>query len=215
MRLPALLALALAVLTVAGCGGGDRIIETREVAPFERLEVEDDVDVQVVPGDGREVQVYAGEDVIDRVHTDSSGGVLHIDIRDRGIVIGDDPLGDARVRVSASVLRSVSLGGSSDIDLRDLDVQELELDIDGAGDLDASGTADRLIATFDGAADANLSNLAVRTADVVVQGAADADLNVSDELDVRIEGAGDVTYRGDPEIRSTVEGAGDIRRERP
>jgi hypothetical protein len=212
MRLAPLLLLPLLVVA---CGGGDRITETREVAAFDRLEVEDDVDVQVVPGDGREVQVYAGEDVIDRVHTDSSGGVLHIDIRDRGIVIGDDPLGDARVQVSASILRSVSLGGSSDVNLSDLDVQELELDIDGAADLDASGTADRLTATFGGAADANLSDLAVRTADVVVQDAADADLNVSDALDVRIEGAGDVTYRGDPEIRSTVEDAGDIRREGP
>jgi hypothetical protein len=205
----------LLALVLLGCGGGDRITQTREVAPFDRLDIEDGVDVKVVPGDAREVRVYAGEDVIDRVHTESSDGVLHVDIRDRGIVIGDDPLGDARVEVSASALRSVSIGGTSDVKLTDVDVEELELDVEGAGDIDASGTVDRLSATIEGAGNANLSHLAVRTAVVVVEGAGDADLNVSDSLDVTIEGAADVTYRGDPQIRSDIEGAGDLRREGP
>jgi Putative auto-transporter adhesin, head GIN domain len=205
----------LLALVLLGCGGGDRITQTREVAPFDRLDIEDGVDVKVVPGDAREVRVYAGEDVIDRVHTESSDGVLHVDIRDRGIVIGDDPLGDARVEVSASALRSVSIGGTSDVKLTDVDVEELELDVEGAGDIDASGTVDRLSATIEGAGNANLSNLAVRTAVVVVEGAGDADLNVSDSLDVTIEGAADVTYRGDPQIRSDIEGAGDLRRDGP
>jgi hypothetical protein len=213
MRLALLIALALLVL--AGCGGGDRITETREVAPFERLEVEDSLDVAVVPGDGREVRVYAGEKVIDRIHTDSSGGVLRLDIRDRGIVIGDDPLGDARVEIPASALRGISIDGSSDVNLSDVDVDELQLDVHGEGDIDASGTVDRLNATIEGVGDANLSQLAVRSAVVVVQDAADANLNVSDSLDVTVHGAGDVTYRGDPEVRSDVEDAGDLRREGP
>ena len=73
MRLPPLL--IAVVVVAAGCGGGDRTTETRAVAPFERLEVADSVDVQVVPGNGREVRVYGGEDVLDRVETESSAGV--------------------------------------------------------------------------------------------------------------------------------------------
>jgi hypothetical protein len=60
-----------------------------------------------------------------------------------------------------------------------------------------------------------LSQLSARTARIDVQGAADADLNVSDELDVRVQGAADVSYTGDPTVRSDVEGAGDIRRVEP
>ena len=99
-----LLPLLIVIVVVAGCGGGDRITQTRAVAPFDRLEIADSVDVQVVPGDGREVRVYGGEDVLDRVETESSAGVLRIDVRDRGIVIGPDPLGDVRVQVAASEL---------------------------------------------------------------------------------------------------------------
>jgi putative autotransporter adhesin-like protein len=205
----------LMLVVLVGCGGGDRITEARDVAPFDRLEVEDELEVKVVPGDGPEVRVYAGEDVIDRVHTESSGGVLHLDIRDRGIVIGEDPLGDARIEVSAPSLRAVSVEGSGDVDLTGIDLLELQLDVDGAGDVDATGTVDRLNATIDGAGDANLSELTVRSAVVVVRGAADADLNVSDTLDVTIDGAGDVSYRGSPEVTQDIDDAGDLQREGP
>ena len=203
------------VLLVAGCGGGDRITETRQVAPYDRLEVAESVDVQVVPGEGREVRVAAGEHVIDRVVTESSGGVLKIDIRDRGIVIGSDPLNDVAVQVPASALARVDIQGSGDVTLEGIDQESLELRIEGAGDVEASGTVDRLVATIQGAGDARLSQLSARTARVDVQGAADAELNVSDELDVRVQGAADVSYTGDPRVTSEIDGAGDIRRIEP
>lgn len=212
MRLAPLLLLAL---VFAACGGGERITETRDVVPFDRLVVEDSVDVAVVPGDGREVRVYAGEKVIDRIHTDTVGGVLRVDVRDRGIVIGDDPLGDARVEVSATALRGVTVEGSGDVNLSGVRGDELELDVQDAAGVDATGSVDRLTATIQGAGNANLAGLAVRSAVVVAKDAADADLNVSDELDVTIRGAADVTYRGDPEVQSDVQDAGDLRREAP
>jgi hypothetical protein len=212
MRLLPLLAL---IVLVAGCGGGERITQTRDVAPFNRLDVDDSVDVEVVPGDGREIRVYGGEDVLDRVETESSGGVLRVDIRDRGIVIGPDPLGDVRVQVAASSLDAVRIGGSSDVELGGLDLAELELEIEGAGEVEASGTADRLTATIQGAGDARLSELAVRTATVLVQGAGEAHLNVSEQLDVRVQGAADVVYRGDPDVTQDIDGAGEVRRETP
>jgi hypothetical protein len=209
-RLALLLPLAL-----IGCGGGDRIVETRQVAAFDRIEVSESVDVKVVPGDGRHVRVYAGENVIDRVVTTSSGGVLGIDIRDRGIVIGGDPLGDVEVEVTASALEAVGVDGSGDVVLEGIDAPELELDLHGAADVDASGTVDRLTATIEGAGNANLLDLRVRTARIVVEGAADAELNVSDELDVTADGASDVSYSGDPVVRSDLDGASDLRRIEP
>jgi Putative auto-transporter adhesin, head GIN domain len=206
--------LAVALL-VAGCGGGDRITETRAVAPFDRLEIADSVDVEVVPGDGGEVRVYGGEDVLDRVDTESNAGVLRIDVRDRGIVIGPDPLGDVRVEVQASELDAVKIGSSGDVELGELDLPRLDLEIEGAGEVAASGTADRLTATIQGAGDAELSELAVRTARVVVQGAGEAHVNVSERLDVKVQGAADVIYRGHPRVTEDIDGAGDVRRETP
>ena len=209
------LLVVISAFAFAGCGGGERITQTREVAAFERLEIADDVDVEVVPGDGSEVRVYGGEDVLDRVETDSTGGVLRIDIRDRGIVIGDDPLGDVRVEVAASRLDAVQIESSADVDLGELALPELALEIQGAGEVQASGNADRLTATIQGAGDAELSELAVRTATIVVQGAGEAHVNVSERLDVTVQGAADVVYRGDPVVTKEIDGAGEVRHEAP
>lgn len=209
------IAIALVALLLAGCGGGDRVTESREVAAFDRLEVADDVDVEVVPGDGREVRVFGGEDVLDRVETTSRDGLLRIDVRDRGIVIGPDPLGDVRVQVPSSTLGAVKIGGSGDVELSGIDVPAIEIEIEGTGAVSAAGTADRLDATIQGAGDADLSQLEVRTATVLVQGAGQAHLDVSDRLDVKVQGAADVVYRGNPEVTQDIQGAGDVRREGP
>jgi hypothetical protein len=205
-------AFTVAALVVAGCGGGPRVTETRDVAPFDRIEVSDSLEVDVVPGTGSELSVRAGEDVMDRVSTQSSDGVLRLDLVDRGIVIGPDPLGDVRIEVGADSVRGLLIDGSGDVTLTDIDEEELDLDIDGAAEIEVTGTVGDLTATIQGAAAANLSELAARTARITVQGAADADLNVSDELDVTVQGAGDVSYRGSPTVRSEVQGAGDISR---
>jgi putative autotransporter adhesin-like protein len=208
-RLAAVFVLALALV---GCGGGPRVTETRSVAPFERIEVSDGVEVNVVPGNGSDVRVRAGRDVMDRVGVESSGGVLRLELHDRGIVIGPDPLGDVRVEVGAATLAGLRIEGSSDVTLAGVDEDALVLEVEGAGEIEASGTVDRLTATIEGASDAHLSELVARTARVVVEGAGDADLNVSEELDVTVEGAGDVSYRGDPSVESEISGGGDISR---
>ena len=206
-----LVAALLVAILVAGCGGGTPTTQTRSVGSFDRLDVNGDVNVDVVPGDSRDVEVTAGEKVIDRVVTEASGGVLHVQIRDRGIVIGPDPFDDVRVQVSAAALDGIRVEGSSDLKLGRIDRDELSIEVNGSGDIEASGSVDNLIATIEGAGDAHLFDLEAKTATVTVQGAGDAELNVTDKLDVTVQGAGDIRYRGNPSIRQTVEGAGDIR----
>jgi hypothetical protein len=200
-----------AALLLAGCGGGPRVVETREVAPFDRLRISDGLEVTVVPGSGAEVRVRAGRDVMDRVRTETSDGVLELDIVDRGIVIGPDPLGDVRIEVGAETVRGVRIDGSGEVALDGVDEPELELDVRGAGEVRAAGTVDRLDATIQGAGDAELFDLEARTATILIQGVADAELNVTEALDVTIQGAADVAYRGDPRITSEIEGPGDLR----
>jgi Putative auto-transporter adhesin, head GIN domain len=205
------LLLLLVAIIAAGCGGGTPTTQTRSVGSFDRLDVSGDINVDVVPGDSGDVEVTAGEKVIDRVVTEASGGVLHVGIRDRGIVIGPDPFDDVRVQVSAASLDGIRVEGSSDLKLGRIDRDELSIEVNGSGDIEASGTVGNLIATIEGAGDAHLFDLEAKTATVTVQGAGDAELNVTDKLDVTVQGAGDIRYRGNPSIRQSVQGAGDIR----
>ncbi len=210
MRLPLLL-IAVCALLAAGCGGGPRTTQTRDVGDFDQINVSGDIDIDVVPGENGTVKVTAGEKVIDRVVTERHDGTLDVRIRDRGIVIGHDPLDDVHVDVSSESLKTLRVSGSSDLRLGRVEGDEFTVEVDGAGDIEASGSVDNLIATIQGAGDAHLFDLEARTATVTVQGAGDADVNVTDRLDVSVQGAGDVRYLGRPAVHQTVEGAGDIR----
>ena len=87
-------------------------------------------------------------------------------------------LGDSQCRIDR-------VQGSSDLRLGRIDRDELSIEVNGSGDIEASGTVGNLIATINGAGDAHLFDLEAKTATVTVQGAGDAELNVSDRLDAR------------------------------
>ena len=207
------LALLLPLALLIGCGGGPTVTQTRDVAAYTELQVAGDANVDIVPGDTREVVVTGGKEVIDRVRTEVEDGVLTVSIKDHGIVIGADPFDDVRVEVSAGALDTIDVTGASDLQLGRIDKDALTIHISGPSDIDASGTVGALTLDIEGPGDAHLRELAARTADVQLAGAGDAELNVSDELNVHVEGSGDVTYRGHPTVRQSVEGSGEVRPE--
>ena len=96
-----------------------------------------------------------------------------------------------------------------------LDAQALELALAGGRRTSRPADAvDRLTATIEDAGNADLLDLDVRTARVVV-GRRRRRAQRQRELDVPVHDAGDVTYLGDPDVRSDVEGAGDMHRIEP
>ena len=208
----AVLPIVLALAAVTGCGGGTTTEQPLTVGSFDLIEVRNGVRVDVVQGSRATVTVMAGDKVIDRVVTKVEAGELQVGVRDRGIVIGPDPLGDARVRVSVPALSGLRIAGSGDLDVTGVDADRLAIDINGTGEITAGGRATDLVTTIHGAGDVDLSRLAARTANVEIHGAGHVSLDVSDRLGVEIRGAGDVTYTGDPQVHSDIHVAGDLRR---
>jgi hypothetical protein len=214
VRRAAALAAALSAVVLAGCGG-PRVVETRHVGAFDRLDVSGGVHVEVAQGDRSGVTVRGRRDVLDRVTTTTEDQTLRVAVHDRGIVIGPDPLNDVRVLVTAPRLDDVNVSGHGDIDLGELNADALHFDVSGAGDLRARGQVGTLDVQIHGAADADFRALEAREARVVIHGASDMALNVVDRLDVEIHGAGDVTYSGQPVVTKEISGAGDVTRVEP
>jgi hypothetical protein len=205
------LGLALGAVALAGCGGPP-VDQVRTVGTFDRLSVGGGLKVDVVHGDRPSVTVHGRRDVIDRVDTRASGGVLRIGVHDRGIVIGADPMGDVRVRVTVPRLQDARIDGSGNLDLGTVTTRALHLTISGTGGVTASGRVHSLSAVVHGAGDANFSRLAADVADVRIQGASSMRLDVAQRLNVLIQGAGEVVYTGDPTVTKTIQGAGEVRR---
>ncbi|HEX5620916.1 MAG TPA: DUF2807 domain-containing protein, partial [Solirubrobacteraceae bacterium] len=166
MRLVALLPLVALVLAMAlaGCGGGPMVTQTRDVPLYRSLDVNGGVNVDIVPGDTRDVVVTGGKEVIDRVRTVVEDGRLEVSIKDHGIVIGPDPFDDVRVEVAAGALDTINVQGSGDLDLGRVDKDKLTILVQGGADINASGRVDHLDLMVNGAGDADLGDLEARTA---------------------------------------------------
>jgi hypothetical protein len=201
---------AVAALVLAGCGIGDdgpRTTQTRDVAPFTRIDNDDSVDVRIHVGERRRVQVRAGEKVIDDVRTEVRDGTLELTFDDDGF--GDS---EAVVDVSVPELTGVEVDGSGDVAADGVDADAFELRSDGSGDITLGGTVGRLGVFLDGSGDADLANLAATAATVTVGGSGDARVRADEHLDVAVDGSGDVRYYGDPALTQHLDGSGELSR---
>ena len=206
-----LLALTAAVaFALAGCSLGDdgpRTSEEREVAPFTRVANADSVDVRLDVGEPQRIVVRAGQEVIDDVGTEVRDGTLHITFEHRGLG-GDDVV----VEASVPRLTGIDVDGSGDLVADGVRAAELHVASDGSGDVAVRGSATRLTVEMDGSGEADLEDLDVREARVVVGGSGDAEGSAGERLDVAVDGSGDGSYHGDPAVRRSVDGSGEVDR---
>jgi len=93
----------------------------------------------------------------------------------------------------------------------DMEVDELELVLAGAGEFELSGTADVANFSLAGAGEIHGEDLQTRIATVSIAGASSATVAVSDVLNATISGVGTIYYIGDPQVNRTVAGIGTIR----
>jgi len=199
---------AVAAVALAGCSVGDdapRTSQTRDVAPFTRIDNRDSADVRLHVGGPQRVEVRAGEKVIDDVRTEVRDGTLRLTFH-RDNLFGDDVVVDATV----PKLTGVEASGSGDIDADGIDSDAFDVRSDGSSDIALEGTVARLAVDIDGSGDADLADLAAREAHVKVGGSGNADVSAGRRLDVRVDGSGGVRYHGDPALTRELDGSGDL-----
>ncbi|EHP44210.1 hypothetical protein OR16_04512 [Cupriavidus basilensis OR16] len=109
-------------------------------------------------------------------------------------------------------LPSISLSGATKAVLIDLAQPSLEVEISGAGDVQASGTVDSLTVDISGAGSINAKQLIARVANVRVSGAGAVRAYVRERVRVRVSGAADAKIFGNPTDRNTeVSGVGNVK----
>ena len=199
---------AIAAFAVAGCSLGDdgpRTTQTRDVPAFTRIENDASVDIRLHVGEPQRVQVRAGENVIDDVHTDVRDGTLRVTFDHDGMFGGD-----AVVDATVPRLTGIDISGSGDIDADGIDADALDVRATGSATVALEGDVRRLAVELDGSGDADLADLTAREARVAVSGSGDADVRADRRLDVNVDGSGDVRYHGDPALTKQVDGSGDL-----
>lgn len=186
-------------------GSGVKASNVREVGEFTGIEVRCSADVRVHDGKEQSVTVEGDDNLLELITTEVKDNML--------IVSSTEPI-STRIGITVSVnvqqLESIHVMGSGDVRVEDVDAATLTLSINGSGDIDASGTAEKVDLEIQGSGDADLSNLITSDATVQVSDSGDVIVHATENLSATINGSGDIHYKGKPNVQQNVTGSGDV-----
>lgn len=203
--------------------GREVVSETREVEAFDEVDLQGIGTLVITQGALGPLTIEAEARVLPRIETAVRDGRLTI-----------RPLRPFRTRqpityaVSVEQLTAIDVSGAGRVEAARFAADQLRLgvsgagtallpelsagslDVVGAGDatLELSGAVDRQRVELSGASEYLADDLASRAASLVVAGASQATVRVSETLEANISGAGRVAYYGDPSVTQEVSGAG-------
>lgn len=188
-------------------GDGDVVRRARPVLPFNRIELSSAIDIEVTFGQSLSMELEADANLHDLIDAKVEAGTLSIGVT--GSLTTENAL-TMHVQLPHS-LEAVHITGSGDANLHGLKQEQINLHIQGSGDIRASGVVRKVHGLIQGSGDLKLKKLLAEDADLTVQGSGDIGATVSKSATATVQGSGDITIFGNPPIRRThVAGSGDI-----
>jgi hypothetical protein len=190
---------------------GPSVERTLEWSGSDTLTVAVPADVTYTQGAEASVVVRGPQEAVDRLtlvdgrlafsDEEGIGRRIHILGRSDGLSI----------TITAPDVSRFVLEGFGDLELNGIDVETLDILVQGAGDIEARGRADQLNLTVEGAGDADLDELFATNAEIRIEGAGQAEVRATDRANVVIEGVGDVDFAGRPAtLTQDVSGVGSV-----
>lgn len=193
---------------VAKEGSGNEASEAREVGPFSRIALSGGADVVVSVGGAPRVTVRTDDNLLEDIRTEVDG--YELEISQSGSL---DPKVGLTVEVSVPTVEAVALSGSGDVSVDGLRGDLFQVDMGGAGGVEAVGQVGRVEADLSGAAELRLDELIAREVTVDLSGAGEVRVHATESLDASVSGAGRVLYSGDPaDVKTDVSGAGTVEK---
>lgn len=214
-------------------GNGDIVSVNRNEGSFKSVKASGAFDVFFSQADEREIRIEADENLMQYILTSVEDGVLRIRTRN-GMNLR--PTQDIKVYLRSPNYETVSLAGSGnmvaetainstekiklsiagsgDIKLKEINAPEVHVNIAGSGKAEASGSTRTVDIDVAGSGDVRMKDLKAENAKINIAGSGNVWVFASMKLDVRVAGGGDIHYYGNPaEIKSKSAGSGNLIKE--
>lgn len=218
-------------LVIQSCGGGiegNGVVkeETRETAPFDKIEVGGAFEIYVRPGNYSSLTIKTDENLLPHIESYVKDGELRVSTKERishfeklelyltmqEFTAAD--LSGACELHSRGVLngKDVNLDFSGAVEAElELNCRKLNADMSGACELTLIGNAEEAEFDVSGAGEINAEDFETRKCNIEMSGAGEARVFATKELNVDVSGAAEIYYKGDPaEIKRSVSGAATI-----
>ena len=188
-------------------GEGPITSETRSVAGFTRIDVNNGIGVTVRIGSVASVEVSAQANILPIIATEVEGDTLEVHSTE-----GFRTSTGVGVTVVTPTLASITLSGGSQGVIEALTVDRLEIHLNGGAGLTASGTATAITLSCSGGSTARLEGLAAQTVSVDANGGASATVRASTEVIGSANGGARVTVLGDATLNVETSGGASVTR---
>jgi hypothetical protein len=222
-------AIVLAALVVSGCsvvrnngrnttqigsapyteGSGRTASETRGLAAFQAVSVENGLTVFVSRGARPSVRVTADDNLLAMIATEVSSGTLRISVEGNLRTHGK-----LEVEVTcADRLESIAQSSGSTMDIEDVGPDAIAISVQGGSTLRAGGFAGTLQLDVSGGSTADLRNVQTQTAHVKVDGGSTALVRAASAIDGSCHGGSTVMVSGgaDPSAVDRDSGSSVVR----
>ena len=214
---PILAALGAALL-LGACATSDKVpstgadlagLEQRdfELKPFERIEIDANVALEVRRAPVQSVRIATETDHFASLDVASSDGTLTI----RHLKKHRTRQRHTSVEIELPKLTALRISGVVRGDVSDLDSDDFDLDFEGVGELRLSGRCGDADYNVSGVGDVDLSDFRCQNVRADVSGVGDLELYAGETIDLQASGIGSVTVHGHPQVLSLSEsGIGDV-----
>jgi hypothetical protein len=210
-------ALGSVALLITGCGiqidagdgldAGDTVTESFTVDDFDRLEIGGAFDVTITLGDEPSVEIRVGEKLVDDLRVDQDGDRVTIGLDNGWSTVNSD----VEARITTLDLSRLGLDGAVRADVRDLDADRLELELNGASRVEGDGTVGELIIEANGASRIDFGDVTIDRVELEANGASQLNLTGAAEVGGELNGASTLDVSDDAEVDVQTEGASSIR----
>ncbi|MBE7173172.1 MAG: DUF2807 domain-containing protein [Williamsia sp.] len=210
-------------------GNGQITKEQRTVSDFDKVEAHGNIDVYVIQGDLKPVEIEGDQNLLSYIELQQTGSRLVVRNRN-GYNL--DPSSDMKIYVTSPRFEEIEVSGACDIiseakikndrnlrlstsgagDIRmDIDAPKIEAKVSGAGKVNLKGETKDFDLDLTGAGSARCYDLLSENTKVDISGAGSAEVYASVKLDAEVSGAGSVKYKGNAKsVQQRVSGAGSV-----
>jgi hypothetical protein len=206
-----LLAVAMAVLALAGCQPADTgpvSTEDRPVGAFQAIHFEGAAQLDILVGPAPSLSITGSQKSRAAFTAQVDGDKLILDSHN---TLWQPTSGKVTVRVTVPQLRALKVSGAGEITVNGISGDSLDVLFEGAASLEATGKVGTLAVQMNGAGKMDLSRLEAQSATVTANGAGSIDVNSTASLDATVNGVGSINYSGTPaKVTTAINGVGSI-----
>jgi hypothetical protein len=213
-------------------GSGNIQTETRDTGVFDVVSIEyPGAEIVIQQGEKESLEIEADDNLLPQLSTETLSGTLTIKSLAANWKASVNPSQPVKIVITAKDLHEIVLSapagnvemndwqagrlkfvlsGGADVKLKDMQVDLLAIDLSGAGNIDANGTAGDVNLILSGLGSFNAADLKSHRATIDLSGMGSAVVQVEEDLAATLTGAGSIKYYGTPHVEQNVTGAGSI-----